>query len=182
MFRWLYILLFKIFGWKIEGSFPVELKKYIVAVAPHTSNWDFPLGVMTRSILKMKHTYFLGKDSLFKPPYGWFFRWLGGYPVDRTKSNDKVQQVVDIFNKHENFIIGVAPEGTRKKVAKLRTGFYYIAKGANIPIIPVGFDFSKKRVVLGKPFYPTDNIDLDFETLRTFYRPMRGKNPELGID
>jgi len=182
MFRPLYLLIFKILGWKIEGEFPTQVKKYIVAVAPHTSNWDFPLGVMTRSILQMKHTYFLGKDSLFKPPFGWFFRWLGGYPVDRSKNHDMVQQVIKIFNQHENFIIGVAPEGTRKKVEKLRTGFYFIAKGAGIPIIPVGFDFSKKRVVISKPFYPSENQEADFESLKAFYRTMKGKNPELGID
>lgn len=182
MFRPLYILLFKILGWKIEGEFPNTLKKYIVAVAPHTSNWDFPLGVMARSILRMENAHFLGKHTLFKPPFGWFFRWLGGQPVDRTKSHDVVQQVVDIINNHENFILALAPEGTRKKVEKLRTGFYHIAKGANIAIVPVGFDFSKKRVVISKPFYPTGNQDADFEFLLAFYRTMKGKNPEFGID
>jgi 1-acyl-sn-glycerol-3-phosphate acyltransferase len=182
MFRPLYILIFKILGWKIEGDFPEDLKKYIVAVAPHTSNWDFPLGVMARSILRMRNTYFLGKHTLFKPPFGWFFRWLGGYPVDRSTSHDVVQQVVDVFNQHENFIIALAPEGTRKKVEKLRSGFYHIAKTAHIPIVPVGFDFSKKRVVISKPFYPTDNQEADFDTLLAFYRTMRGKNPELGIN
>lgn len=182
MLRPLYLLLFNWMGWKIEGSFPSDIKKYIVAVAPHTSNWDFPLGVMARSILRMQNARFLGKDSLFKPPFGWFFRWLGGHPVDRSQRHDVVQQVVDIFNRHEQFILALAPEGTRKKVAKLRTGFYYIAKGAGVPIIPVGFDFSKKRIVIREPFYPTDDAEADFAQLIAFYRNMRGKNPELGID
>lgn len=182
MFRPLYILIFKILGWKIEGKFPVGIPKYIVAVAPHTSNWDFPLGVMARSILRMKNTHFLGKHTLFKPPFGWFFRWLGGHPVDRSSNHDVVHQVIDILNRHENFIIALAPEGTRKKVTKLRSGFYHIAKGAHIPIIPVGFDFSRKRIVIGEPFNPTDNQDEDFKTLLAFYREMRGKNPELGLD
>src|SRR6187402_3414771 len=126
MLRPLYKLIFNLLGWKIVGDFPPELRKYIVAVAPHTSNWDFPLGVMTRSILRMKKARFLGKDSLFKPPFGWFFRSLGGYPVNRSGHHDVVHQVIDIFNSHDDFILALAPEGTRKKVEKLRTGFYFI--------------------------------------------------------
>ena len=86
MLRPLYLLIFNLLGWKIVGEFPRQLKKYIIAVAPHTSNWDFPLGVMARSILRREDAHFLGKHSLFKPPFGWFFRWLGGYPVDRSSS------------------------------------------------------------------------------------------------
>lgn len=182
MLRPLYVLIFKLSGWEIAGDFPHHIRKYIVAVAPHTSNWDFPLGVMTRSILRREDAYFLGKHSLFKPPFGWFFRWLGGYPVDRTSNHDVVQQVVDIFNAHEDFILALAPEGTRKKVAKLRTGFYYIAKGAKVPIVPVGFDFSMKKVVIGSPMMPTDDFDADMNSLLTFYHKMKGKNPELGLD
>ncbi len=168
-------------GWKVNGSFSPELKKYIIAVAPHTSNWDFPIGVLARSVLHIEKAKFLGKDSLFKPPFGWFFSWLGGYPVDRSNRHEVVQQVVNIFNKHEEFIIAMAPEGTRKKVDKLRTGFYFIAKGANIPIIPCGFDFEKKIIKVGTPFYPTDNPDHDFQILIDFYKTIHGKNPELGI-
>ncbi len=181
MLRPLYSLLFKWMGWRVDGSFPPELKKYIVAVAPHTSNWDFVIGVMARSILRMQHTKFLGKSSLFKPPFGWLFRSLGGHPVDRTKSHDVVQQVVEMFNQYDHFILALAPEGTRKKVDKLKTGFYYMAKGAGIPIIPVGFDFSTKRVVISKPFYTSDDVQGDFDRLMAFYRTMRGKNPELDL-
>jgi len=181
MLRPLYLFIFKLLGWKIIGDFPRELRKYIVAVAPHTSNWDFPLGVMARSILKMKKARFLGKDSLFKPPFGWLFRSLGGYPVDRSKSHDMVQHVVDIFNAHEDFILALAPEGTRKKVEKLRTGFYYIAKGAGVPIVPVGFDFSSKSIVIDKPMMPSDDFKGDMDILLNFYRKMKGKNPEYGL-
>jgi 1-acyl-sn-glycerol-3-phosphate acyltransferase len=181
MLRPFYLLIFKLIGWKIEGSFPSHLKKYIIAVAPHTSNWDFVIGVMARSILRVEKAKFLGKDSLFKPPFGWFFRWLGGYPVDRTGKHDMVQQVIAIFYKHDEFIVGIAPEGTRKKVAKLRTGFYFIAKGAGVPIVPVGFDFRIKKVIIGNPTIPTDQIDLDLEKLMEFYSNIKGKNPELGI-
>jgi 1-acyl-sn-glycerol-3-phosphate acyltransferase len=181
MLRPIYILIFKLLGWKIEGDFPRHLKKYIVAVAPHTSNWDFPLGVMARSILRREDAHFLGKHSLFKPPFGWFFRWLGGYPVDRSSSHDVVQQVVAIFNSHEDFILALAPEGTRKKVEKLRTGFYYIAKGAHVPIVPVGFDFATKTIVIDRPMIPTDNVEMDMELLLQFYKKVKGKNPEFGL-
>ena len=181
MLRPFYLFLFKLFGWKINGNFPEELKKYIIAVGPHTSNWDFPVGLAARSILRIQKARFLGKSQLFKPAYGWFFRALGGYPVDRSSSHDMVDQVTDIFNGHNEFILAMAPEGTRKKVQKLRTGFYYIAKKAAVPIIPVGFDFGKKEVVLGQPLYPSDNIEADFEILYSFYRSIQGKNPELGI-
>ena len=179
--RPLYSLIFKLMGWKITGSFPPELRKYIVAVAPHTSNWDFPIGVMARSILRIRHAKFIGKSSLFKPPFGWLFRALGGYPVDRSKSNDMVKQVVDIINAHDDFILAIAPEGTRKKVDKLKTGFYYIAKGAGIPIIPCGFDFAKKEVVISSPLFPSGDIEADMNKLLQFYRGIHGANPDSGL-
>ncbi len=181
MLRPFYLLLFKILGWKVSGKMP-DLPKFIVAVAPHTSNWDFPVGLAARSILRIRNAQFLGKSQLFKPPFGWFFRWLGGHPVDRSTSHDMVDQVVKIFERHEKFILAIAPEGTRKKVDKLRTGFYYIAKGAKVPIVPVGFDFAQKAVIISEPFYPTDNVEQDMETLLRFYRSITGKNPELGLD
>lgn len=181
MLRPFYLLLFKILGWKVVGQMPA-IPKFIVAVAPHTSNWDFPVGLAARSILRIRNAQFLGKSQLFKPPFGWFFRWLGGHPVDRSSSHDMVEQVVRIFDRHEKFILAIAPEGTRKKVEKLRTGFYYIAKGAKVPIVPVGFDFACKAVIISEPFYPTDQVDQDMETLLRFYRSITGKNPELGLD
>lgn len=182
MLKAFYLIIFKWIGWRVEGSFPSHLKKYIVAVAPHTSNWDFVIGVMARSVAKIQRARFLGKSQLFKAPYGWFFRWLGGYPVDRNSSHDMVHQVVDIFNLHEEFILAIAPEGTRKKVSKLKTGFYYIALQARVPIIPCGFDFQRKKIVIGQPFYPSANAEADIEFLRKFYSAIKGRNPELGID
>lgn len=181
MIRSIYILIFKLIGWQTEGSFPKDLKKFIVAVAPHTSNWDFVIGVMARSILHLQGAKFLGKSQLFKPPFGWLFRWLGGYPVDRSSSHDMVHQVVSIFNSHSKFILALAPEGTRQKVDRLKTGFYYIAKQAGVPIIPCGFDYEKKKVVVGKPLHTTENLEADMKTLIEFYSGIRGKNPELGI-
>jgi 1-acyl-sn-glycerol-3-phosphate acyltransferase len=182
MLRTIYTLIFKMIGWQIDGSFSPDLKKYIVAVAPHTSNWDFVIGVMARSIVRIQRARFLGKSSLFKPPFGSLFRALGGYPVDRTSSHDTVHQVVSIFNAHDEFILAIAPEGTRKKVSKLKTGFYYIALHANVPIIAVGFDYPRKKVVIGQPLYPTGNVEADMELLRAFYSSIKGKNPAWGID
>lgn len=177
MFRWLFYAL----GWKIEGEIPYHLKKMVIAVAPHTSSWDFIIGVLARSALKIKNARFLGKSQLFKPPFGWIFRKLGGTPVDRSSSHDLVEQVVNIFNAHESFILGIAPEGTRKKVQRLKTGFYYIAKGAGAAIVPVGFDFEKKSVVIGTPLFPGIDLNQDMETLLAFYRTIKGKIPELGL-
>jgi 1-acyl-sn-glycerol-3-phosphate acyltransferase len=182
MLRLFYLLLFKILGWKTRGEFPTDLKKYVIAVAPHTSNWDFLVGVAGRRILKIQgKAKFLGKSSLFKPPFGWIFRLLGGYPVDRSKSQDMVEQVASLFNTHDEFVLAIAPEGTRKKVEKLKTGFYYIARKANVPIVPVGFDFKKKEIIVAKPMYLTESFEEDMDKLMGFYRTVIGKNPELGI-
>ena len=167
-------------GWKVSGALP-SFKKYVIAVAPHTSGWDFVIGIMARSALKIESSHYLGKSQLFRPPFGWIFRALGGTPVDRSTSNDVVDQVVEIFNKHDEFVLALAPEGTRKKVGKLKTGFYYIARGAKVPIVPVGFDFERKMIVISEALFPTENFDLDMETLLTFYKTIKGKIPELGL-
>src|ERR1700754_3377281 len=110
MLRPFYLLIFKLSGWKVRGSFPSELKKYIIAIAPHTSNWDFVVGVAARSILRMKKTKFLAKSQLFNPPFGWIFKSLGGYPVERNSSHDLVKQVAGLFNTHDQFVLAIAPE------------------------------------------------------------------------
>ena len=179
--RGLFTWIFYRMGWSLVGTMPLHLKKFVIAVAPHTSWWDFVIGVLARSALKMESARYLGKSQLFRPPIGWFFRMLGGTPVDRSSSHDVVEQVVKLFNEHDEFILALAPEGTRKKVAKLRTGFYYIAKGAGAPIVPVGFDFEKKQIIIGEPLYPSDNFDQDMERLLAFYRPIKGKIPQLGL-
>ncbi len=176
----LYIFLFKLFGWKTNGQIP-DFKKYIIAVGPHTSNWDFLVGVGARAELKINKAQFLGKSQLFKPPFGWIFRALGGHPVDRSSKQDMVEQVVNIFDRHNEFILAVAPEGTRKKVQKLRTGFYYIAKGAHVPIVPVGFDFLKKEVIVGPTLYPSEDFENDMQRILSFYRTINARNPELAL-
>jgi 1-acyl-sn-glycerol-3-phosphate acyltransferase len=180
MLRAFYKFLFKSSGWKINGSLPQGVRKYVIAVAPHTSNWDFVVGIAARSVLKITDAKFLGKSQLFIHPFGWLFRAMGGYPVERSRSNDMVAQVTAIINSHPDFILAIAPEGTRKKVERLKTGFYHIARAANIPIVPVGFDYEKKEVVIGEALYP-GSIDLDLNKLRGFYKKIKGKNPALGL-
>lgn len=175
------LIFYKILGWETVGKFDPAIKKYIVIVAPHTSNWDFAIGVMARSILHIADAKFLGKSQLFRWPYGIIFRALGGYPVDRSRHNNWVDAAVEIFNSKEKFGMALAPEGTRKKVGKIKTGFYHIAVQAKIPIYKVGFDYSKKQVIIDEPFYPSGNIDEDMEKIMNFFRSVKGKHPELGL-
>ncbi len=182
MFHWLCsFIYFKLMRWRLEGDFPFHLPKFVIAVAPHTSNWDFFLGVMVRAIVRQSDMKYVGKASLFRWPFGLLFRWLGGYPVDRSKSNNFVDAVVEIFNREPRFRLTMAPEGTRKKVEKLKTGFYYIALGAGVPIVPVQFDYGNKRVFVGAPFYPTGNAEQDIAQLMDFWRGVKGFHPAQGI-
>jgi len=167
----------KLFGWKTIGLFPTDIKKYIIIGAPHTHWQDFFLGLAMKLTQKVPAN-FIGKASLFKPPFGFIFRWLGGTPIDRSKSNNKVDAIVDVFNAHENFILALSPEGTRKKVDKWKTGFYYIAKGANVPLVLMTFDFGNKQVKISEPYYLTDSMENDLEFIYSFYRGVKGKIPE----
>lgn len=170
---------FKVLGWKLIGTFP-ELDKCVVIVVPHTHWVDFFLGLLVRKVVNQEINY-IGKKSLFKPPFGWFFRWTGGAPVDRSKNSNTVDSVVQIFNHRKVFRFALAPEGTRKKVQELRTGFYHIAKKAHVPIVMVAFDFGKKEVKIGEPFFPSDHQDKDFEKIHEFYKGVKGKLPEYSF-
>ncbi len=181
MIRFLWMLYLRILGWTVSGSFPHHLKKCIVIVAPHTSSWDFVIGLAMRSKLHLTDARFLGKEELFRGPFGFFFRMLGGTPVDRTHHHNMVDQVAEIFRSHEKFVLAMAPEGTRKKVERLRTGFYFIAKKAGVPIVMAGLDFTKKQLVISEPFFTTDDEAADFRHIHQFYAPIQGRKPELGI-
>lgn len=170
----------RLFGWHVEGTIPLSLKKYVVIAAPHTSWWDFFLGLFGRAAIGRK-IVFLGKDSLFKPPLGWVMRWLGGYPVDRSKHTKLVDQVITLFNQKEEFAVSLAPEGTRKKVTEFRSGFYYIARGARVPIICVKMDYGNKKLIFSPPFYPTHDAQWDLNQLWNHFIGVRGKRPQLGI-
>jgi len=167
-----------ILGWKLVGDFPKKLKKYVIIAAPHTSWKDFPIAILARNSSNAKIN-FIGKNSLFKGPFGFIFRSLGGTPVDRSQRTNMVDAIVDIFDSKEEFRLAISPEGTRKKVAAWKTGFYYIAKGANVPIVMATLDFGQKKVKISKPHYITSDIDKDFDRFHAFFEGVRGKKPEL---
>ena len=171
-------IFFKILGWKVNGAFPSELKKYVLIVAPHTSWVDFPIAILINYAIDLRAN-FVGKAPLFKPPFGFIFRWLGGAPVNRTKNTNMVDSIVDIYKTRERFILGISPEGTRKKVDTWKTGFYYISKGANVPILSAALDFENKTLIIkDEQFFTTDDKDADMAHLKSFYNGIKGKIPE----
>ena len=157
------------------------MQKCVVIVVPHTSWVDFLLGLLVRRVINKKFHY-VGKKSLFKPPFGWYFRWLGGTPVDRSKSSDTVSAIAQIFDDRDEFRFALAPEGTRKKVSQWKTGFYYIAHKAGVPIIMVAFDYGKKEIKFSQPFYASGDFDKDWPFFKEFYRGVTGKVKDYSFD
>jgi 1-acyl-sn-glycerol-3-phosphate acyltransferase len=170
-------ILFKLLGWKLINDFPQDIKKYVVIAAPHTSWMDFPIAILAR-MSSGTMVNFIGKGSLFKGPFGFIFRLLGGTPVDRSQNNNLVDSIVQLFNTKEEFRLGISPEGTRKKVAKWKTGFYYIAKGANVPIVMATLDFGEKQIKISKAYTTTNDIEVDFKHFHAFFCNVQGKNPD----
>lgn len=166
-------------GWKIIGTVDPEIKKCVLMVMPHTSWHDFYLGLFTRGVLGIEMN-FVGKKELFRFPFGWFFRWMGGTALDRTGGLNKVDAIAAIFKQKKVFRMGISPEGTRKKVAELKTGFYYIALKAEVPIIPVAFNFGKKEVSFGNPYFPTGDYEKDLKIILTHFQGVKGKISENG--
>ena len=168
----------RILGWKLVGNFPKYLKKYVVIAAPHTSWQDFPIAILARNYTGEKIN-FIGKSSLFSGPFGFIFRALGGTPVDRSQSSNMVDAIVKIFENKEEFRLGISPEGTRKKVTHWKTGFYYIAKGANVPIVIATLDFEHKQIKFSEPYKTTNNKEKDFEYFHAFFKGVKGRHSEL---
>lgn len=156
------------------------MAKYILIVAPHTSNWDFMVGLGARAEVGFFPRY-VAKKELFVWPVAWLFRSLGGYPVERAKSTNFVQSFVDIFNKEDQFILTMTPEGTRSYAKEWKTGFYFIAREAGVPIVPVAFDYSTKSVVFGEIVGTEKTVDQVVKDLKKWYSQFQGKNPEMGV-
>ena len=170
------VLVLKIFGWRRSGH-PPNIPKFVMIAAPHTSNWDFPITLALVFAFKMNLNWF-GKDSLFRWPFGGFFKWLGGIPINRTKSGDVVTHMIQVFKEKAHIILVIAPEGTRKRVKHWKTGFYHIALGANVPIVLGFLDYVRRAGGFGPTLIPTGNIESDMEIIRAFYETITGKAPK----
>lgn len=172
--------LFKLFGWKVVGTKPAE-RKYVVVVAPHTSNWDFFVGWTARNVIDF-YPNFLAKDSLFRIPFvGWFLKGVGGVPVDRSRNTNMVDQVVELYQEKEDLIMTITPEGTRSYAPTWKTGFYRIAHKAKVPIVKIGFDYGTKTVFIDQPYYTKGNMEEEIEEIKDYFRKFKGMNPENGV-
>jgi 1-acyl-sn-glycerol-3-phosphate acyltransferase len=174
------IFILRIFGWRLINGISPDLKKFVVIVAPHTSWKDFFLCLLVRAALKKK-IYYLAKRELFDSLFGFFFWWTGGRPVDRKNKTGLVDQVVKLFNGSDEFAIAVAPEGTRKQVQNFKSGFYYIAREAKVPIIACLLDYENKQARFLTPYYPTDDAKTDLDHLWSMYDGVKGADPAKGI-
>jgi len=175
LMHWLSRLILRLLGWRIEGKAPTA-PKYVLIAAPHTSNWDFPFTLMVCFALRMP-VYWMGKASLFPPVLGGIMRWLGGIPVERSRQGNLVQSTVDAFQRSARLTVIIPPEGTRSKVTHWKTGFYYIAQGAGLPIALGFLDFKRKRAGVERPFEATGDIEADMVKIQAFYANITGKNP-----
>lgn len=175
--RALAILAMRVSGWRFEGDFP-DLPQFVVIVAPHTSNWDFVIGVMAMFAVGLRGT-FLGKDSLFRWPLSVVMRWLGGVPVDRFAPHHVVEQTTAMFRVRRPLVLALSPEGTRKKLREWRTGFWYVASGAGVPIVPVAFDYSRKVFRVFAPVVPGESLERDFERLHALFDAKMARHPDL---
>ncbi|MBR9845685.1 MAG: acyltransferase [Algicola sp.] len=179
--RWLAkFIYFKLLGWNITGNTNFSkdtVKKAVIIALPHTSWHDFYIGLLLRKITNVK-TNFVGKKELFTWPFGYYFRAVGGAPLDRTSGQNKVQAIAELFKDKKEFRLTLAPEGTRKKVEEWKTGFYYIAKEAQVPIIMFTLDFKNKINKVSEPFYPTEDFEADFKYMKSFFEGVIGKKPE----
>jgi 1-acyl-sn-glycerol-3-phosphate acyltransferase len=170
------LLAMRLTGWQIEGEFP-NLPQFVVIVAPHTSNWDFFVGVMAMFAMGFRGT-FLGKHTLFRWPVRGAMRWLGGVPVDRSSAHNVVQQTIDYFRVRTHLVLAISPEGTRRKRPAWRTGFWYVARGAGVPIVPAAFDFPARRIRIFAPVTPGNDVHADLARLRSHFDARMARHPE----
>ena len=168
----------KLTGWKVEGSLPPDGERSVLIAAPHTSNWDLPYTLMVAFSLNLNIRW-MGKASIFRFPFGGIMRWLGGIAVDRSKSNNLVSASAEsLRNSTQPFQLVVPPEGTRSKTRYWKTGFYYIALEAKVPIVMAYMDYSRKVSGLGPIFRPTGDVEKDMTDIKAFYAPFKGKNAQ----
>jgi 1-acyl-sn-glycerol-3-phosphate acyltransferase len=163
--------------WRIEGSFP-DRSRFVIIVAPHTSNWDFVIGFAAYLALQIEANW-LGKHTLFRGPFGPILRYFGGIPVVRSASTNVVEQYITEFRNRERLIVAIAPEGTRRRVDEWKSGFYRIAVGAGVAIVPVALDFSTRVIRILPPHEPSGDYDADLPRLKSYFTPAMARYPAL---
>lgn len=179
--RFLSLMMLKLCGWKAEGVLPPGLKKCVLIAAPHTSNWDLPFTLFVAFALRLD-IYWMGKESLFRPPFRGLMMWLGGIPVQRSAAGNMVAASAEAIRHADELILVVAPEGTRSKTLYWKTGFYHIAHSAGVPVAMAYLDYGRKVGGLGPVLYTTGDIEKDMAAIKAFYKGMRGKRDLFHAD
>ena len=167
----------KLFGWKVTGEFPFQYKKLVILIAPHTSNWDYIIGMLAVFSTGFKVNVIIKKEAFFWP-VGGILKKLGGIPIDRQGTKNKTEAIASLFDKYDRLYLGITPEGTRSYVETWRKGYYYIALSAKVPILLAYIDYKKKEGKFGPVFYPSGDYEKDFEKIKEFFKGINPKYPE----
>lgn len=171
----------KILRWKIDKNLPTEIKRCVIVMAPHTSNWDFFIGSMAFWGIYGVDIKLLIKKDLFFPPLGWILKWMGGIPVDRKNKNNLTEIIADMYTKKDELSIVFTPEGTRSYNPNWKKGFYFIAQKAQVPILLGYLNYPTKEGGFFKVFYPTGDVEKDLGEIQSYYKKYKGKYPEKGV-
>lgn len=166
----------KVTGWRYFSNVE-QPRKFIILAGPHTSNWDFPIMIASASLIGAR-PYWMGKKGLFRFPLTTFFRWMGGLPIDRSKRNSVVDQMVQYFEQADDLCVLIPPEGTRKASEQWKSGFYHIARQGNVPLILGYLDYKKKECAFGETFSLTDDYEADMKYIQQYYAGKAAKHPE----
>jgi len=167
--------LLRLLGWRVEGEMP-NLPKFVAAVAPHTSNWDFVVGAAAMFALDLK-IEFIGKHTLFRGPLAPVMRWMGGIPVDRSSAHGVVGEAVAAFARVDRRILAIAPQGTRRPVPRFKTGFLHIARGAGVPVMLAAFDYDARVIRFGPTLEIGEDIEAERARIEALFAPVRGRHP-----
>lgn len=170
-------IILKVIRWRVDGTLPKDHKKYVLIVAPHTSNWDFILFVLAVSVLRLQPSVLI-KDSLFVGPLGWFLRYCGAIPVNRKQAGSLVTYISSIYAAQDEFVLIITPEGTRSPNANWKRGFHHVATIAGVPILVVYVDSTRRVIGVEGLMEPSDDIDSDMQTLKTFFDTKKGLKPQ----
>lgn len=172
------LLVLRLLGWRTRGEFPREgCERCVLIAAPHTSNWDLPFMIAFAMAFEI-HISWIGKETLFRGAFGAFMRWLGGLPVRRGASEGQVDAIAELFRERTHLVLAIAPEGSRFRREHWKSGFYWIARRAGVPILPAYLDYGTKTAGFGAPIWPSDSLRADMDRLRAVYAGKRGLYPE----